>query len=392
MKKSGYYTSGELMKIAHITKKTVRYYDEHNILKPSYVSPTGIRYYTDSDLAKLQQILLFKSLGFSLEDIRQITINDSDYHFMQNSLKLQLKLVEDRIEQLQVIAQTIQNTTDTLEKEKKVDWSHMLDILNISGMEKSLKNQYQNASNISTRINLHSLYAQNMKGWFPFIYEQSNLTNHMNILELGCGDGAFWMENYEKIPKDVSIVLSDISEGMLRDTRRSIGYEDRRFSYQVFNCESIPYDDQTFDIVIANHVLFYCDLEKVCSEVRRVLKPNGVFICSTYGDGHMKEMRQLVSSYDSRIVLSANNLYERFGKENGRDILSPYFSSITWNEYEDHLLVPDAEPLISYVLSCHGNQNQYLLDRYHDFRSYVKKSIGKGFYITKEAGIFICKK
>lgn len=54
------------MKLAHITKKTIRYYDEHNILKPSYVDPaTKTRFYTDDDLARLQQILLLKALGFS---------------------------------------------------------------------------------------------------------------------------------------------------------------------------------------------------------------------------------------------------------------------------------------------------------------------------------------
>ena len=90
MKKEGYYSAGELMKLAHITKKTIRYYDEHHILKPSYVEPnTRTRFYTDDDLARLQQILLFKALGFSLSDIMEMTINESDTHFMVDSLNLQ---------------------------------------------------------------------------------------------------------------------------------------------------------------------------------------------------------------------------------------------------------------------------------------------------------------
>ena len=60
MKKEGYYSTGEFMKQANITKKTIRYYDEKNILKPSFVSDSGARYYTEKDLAKLQQILLLK--------------------------------------------------------------------------------------------------------------------------------------------------------------------------------------------------------------------------------------------------------------------------------------------------------------------------------------------
>ena len=49
-----------------------------------------------------------------------------------------------------------------------------------------------------------------------------------------------------------------------------------------------------------------------------------------------------MSDFDSRIVLSADCLYERFGRENGAEILSPYFNDVKWLSYEDSLLVPDA--------------------------------------------------
>ena len=111
MKKDGFYSSGEFAKMAHITKKTLRYYDAHNILKPSYLTPYGARFYSDEDFARLQQILLLKYLGFSLDDIREMTINDSDYHFMADALKLQRKLVQDKIEQLQLVERAIQDTS-----------------------------------------------------------------------------------------------------------------------------------------------------------------------------------------------------------------------------------------------------------------------------------------
>ena len=202
-----------------------------------------------------------------------------------------------------------------------------------------------------------------------------------------------WKDNRNCIPTDVSITLSDISKGMLRDARRTLGTNDDRFSFEIFDCHTIPYPNESFDLVIADHVLFYChDIPQVCSEVQRILKKNGIFLCSTYGQNHMKEINQLVQNFDERIVLSAEKLYERFGMENGCEILSPYFSKIRWLLYDDELFVTDPVPLITYVLSCHGNQNQYLLDRYKDFRSYVKKKTDEGFTISKEAGIFLCTK
>ena len=131
MKKDGYYSSGEFAQMAHITKKTIRYYDEHDILKPSYVTPYGARYYTDQDFAKLQQILLFKQLGFSLKDIKEMTINGNDALYMENSLKLQLKLVEDRIEQFQIMAQMMKDTLEMLHEGQTVDWNNMLDLLHL---------------------------------------------------------------------------------------------------------------------------------------------------------------------------------------------------------------------------------------------------------------------
>ena len=392
MKKDGYYSSGEFARMAHVTLRTIRYYDKQNILKPSYVTESGARFYTDEDFARLSQILLLKYLGFSLDDIREMTIDDSDYHFMENSLNIQLKLVRDRIEQMQLVEKAIQDTTEAIRSQHAIDWNQMLDLIHLTGMEKSMKNQYQNASNISARIQLHNKYSTNTQGWFPWIFDQCHMAEHSTVLEIGCGDGSLWLENKEKIPEQLHVVLSDISEGMLRDTRRAIhaNVKTSRFDFQVFDCERIPYPDNSFDLVIANHILFYCkNLTSVFEEISRVLKTGGTFVCSTYGAAHMKEINELVSEFDDRIVLSADRLFERFGKENGADLLAPYFQNIKWLSYEDSLHVTEPETLISYVLSCHGNQNQYIIDHYKEFRNYVRKKTEDGFTITKDAGIFI---
>ena len=393
MKKDGYFSCGEFAGMAHVTLRTVRYYDKQDILKPSLVTESGARFYTDEDFARLQQILLLKYLGFSLDDIREMTIGDSDYHFMLNSLNIQLRLVRDRIEQMQLVEKAIQDTAQVIQEQHTIDWSQMLNLIHLTGMEKSLKNQYQNATNISSRINLHNLYSQNKQGWFPWIFQQCHIRPGLRILELGCGDGTLWTENLSLIPEDISITLSDISSGMLRDARRAIGSSDTRFAFRAFDCKKIPYKDESFDLVIANHVLFYCDdIPAVLKEVCRVLSPGGHFLCSAYGKAHMQEVSQLVEDFDDRIVLSADKLYERFGRENGRKILEPFFPDAKWLSYEDFLLVQDAEPLISYVLSCHGNQNQYILDHYKEFRAFATKKTAKGFRITKDAGVFLCEK
>ena len=132
MKKDGYYSSGEFARMAHVTLRTIRYYDKHDILKPSLVTKSGARFYTDEDFARLQQILLLKFLGFPLDDIREMTIDDTDYHFMLNALNIQLKLVQDRIEQMQLVEKAIQDTSAAIRSEHSIDWSKMLNLIHLT--------------------------------------------------------------------------------------------------------------------------------------------------------------------------------------------------------------------------------------------------------------------
>ena len=122
MKLPGYYSSGEFARMAHITKKTIRYYDEHNILKPSLVNENGARFYTDEDFARLHQILFLKYLGFSLDDIREMTIRNSDHHFMSEFLHMQLGFIEERMEQMELMKQALLDASQAIDNGETVDW------------------------------------------------------------------------------------------------------------------------------------------------------------------------------------------------------------------------------------------------------------------------------
>ena len=386
MIKNKYYTSGQFARIANVTLRTIRYYDSKGLLKPSFVGDNGYRYYTDYDLIKLQQILLFKYLGFSLSEIKNMNLNDIDSFTLENALFVQKKLVQDQIQHMIKVEESIDKTVDELKANKEMNWDNMIDLIRLTSVSKDSLNQYKDASNLTIRINIHDAYSTNKIGWFNWIYDQLELSYYDKVLEVGCGDGSLWKGK----SANFNITLSDISEGMVNDAKRNLGNE---FNFQVIDCEDIPFKNNYFDQVIGNHLLFYVKhINQGLNEINRVLKKEGKFICSTYGKNHMKEIDELVKKFDASIYLSKTNLYECFGKENGGEFLKPYFSNVEWIEYNDSLIIDNADALIAYIVSCHGNQNALILPRYKEFKEFVVKEMGHGLEIMKEAGIFICKK
>ncbi len=61
---------GELAKRTGLTVRTLHHYDEIGLLKPSLKTESGHRLYTARDVARLQQVLSLRQLGFSLEQVR----------------------------------------------------------------------------------------------------------------------------------------------------------------------------------------------------------------------------------------------------------------------------------------------------------------------------------
>ena len=85
--------------MAGVTLRTIRYYDKIGLLKPSHILDNGYRQYCNKDLITLQKILALKELGFSLEEIYPLII-DNDKDSFKESLKLQTSLINQKMNHL----------------------------------------------------------------------------------------------------------------------------------------------------------------------------------------------------------------------------------------------------------------------------------------------------
>ena len=71
------YTVKRLSSLAGVSPRTLRYYDEIGILKPARINSSGYRIYGPREVDKLQQILFYRELGLSLDEIKEIITSPS---------------------------------------------------------------------------------------------------------------------------------------------------------------------------------------------------------------------------------------------------------------------------------------------------------------------------
>ncbi|MCM1025570.1 MAG: methyltransferase domain-containing protein [Roseburia sp.] len=249
-----------------------------------------------------------------------------------------------------------------------------------------VQEQYKNSANLNTRISIHDKYSVNKQGFGNWIVSNYQITNGMRILELGCGTGDMWTGKSELITKCAELVLSDFSEGMIQTAHSKIG-DFPNVTYQVVDIQEIPFETDSFDIVIANMMLYHVpDLGKGLSEVKRVLKESGRFYCATYGEhGMMHFIAGLLKPYGVEDRVNKN-----FTLQNGKQILAPYFSSVERMEYIDSLEVTDIDDMLDYLYSLTG-----MTEVSNIKRDVIKKALEQNrtdgiLKVPKEYGMFIC--
>jgi malonyl-CoA O-methyltransferase len=114
------------------------------------------------------------------------------------------------------------------------------------------------------------------------------------ILDAGCGTGHGLLALQKRYPKSHIFAL-DIAMGMIKQTQANLPFFTKLFGNKNLVCadiENIPFADASVDFIWSNLAIQWCnDLDKMLENVRRILKPNGLFMFSTFGPDTLKELR-----------------------------------------------------------------------------------------------------
>ncbi len=175
------------------------------------------------------------------------------------------------------------------------------------------------------------------------------------VLDINPTDGTFF-DLIESVVADGMYVAIDVSPGLLRSA-----YRHPLSSYVHFTIynNTLPFADKSFDIIIANQVLYHFDdLETMLSELSRVLKDDGVLLASTDSQYTMSEFDTLTRRALTLLGRPprSNDVYygrlvEPFALESGAVQLAHWFRAVARYELPTSLVFKDPRPVIEFLNS-----------------------------------------
>ena len=222
-----------------------------------------------------------------------------------------------------------------------------------------------------------------------WLFDQIAFPDRPRVLELGCGTGALWSESRHRLPNFARFVLTDLSSGMLESTQQRLG--DVATVCLVVDAQCLPFADDSFDVVIANHVLHHCpSIGSAVAEIRRVLSECGRFYAGTNGLLNMVELFALMT--DRADMESIRLTLNHFNLENGGDHLRASFGGVERCDFANDLQVTEVQPVIDYLESTQieDNLTQHQIERARIIVAATIANVG-AFRIRKSTGILIAR-
>jgi len=229
----------------------------------------------------------------------------------------------------------------------------------------ALRRQYETDDALRIRQEIHARYSVPTLDYPEWVLGRVVWRGDEQILDVGSGRGTYAERIHAHIG-GARYVGVDSSLGMLQswkevDSARVQG-----------DAATLPFADQTFDVVMANHMLYHiADIGATLREIKRVLKPEGILIASTNSVETMPEfsalLRRAVMHVTANIIASTYgrpgtvlpnagarpplSLYERFSLENGAQILGREFFAVVRYDLPHALVFPEAAPAVAYLES-----------------------------------------
>lgn len=251
----------------------------------------------------------------------------------------------------------------------------------------AVRTQYSSSNGLDIRIAFHDMYSTNKYGYGDWILSNYEISEGAKVLEVGCGTAGMWVGHDNLIARCELLTLTDMSNGMLSAARGNIG-ERKNVAYALADIQDIPFADDSFDVVIANSMLYHVPkIESALREVRRVLKNRGVFYCATYGEHNFTDVLADWFELDGETFRPNHN----FTMQNGEQILKAAFANVKAKFYEDSLHITNIDDLLNYLRSLVPFKAITDLPSERIREILMRHSCNGTIELPKEYGMFVCR-
>lgn len=220
-------------------------------------------------------------------------------------------------------------------------------------------------THLRVRQETHEQYTVPNVDFPDWVLQRSQWRGDEHVLDIGSGSGSYYTSLRRHWP-DVTYQAVDLSVGVLKTHP---GHK----KAVIADAERLPFPDQCFDVVMANHMLYHVhELERAILEARRVLKPDGVFMAATNSLNSMPEFHALFRR--GMLLLSTpGKIYSQpplpaqtnFALENGTRILAHYFYAVVRHDLPSTLVFPGVEPVMAYLESTRAVREPQLPESIH---------------------------
>lgn len=256
---------------------------------------------------------------------------------------------------------------------------------------------YPDAASLDSRVQLHEQCSTNNYGWQRWVMDHVGPTLRGRVLEIGTGPAYLWIENASRLPGDIELVLSDRSKGMLVDASARLAQAGVFADWIECDAVDLPFPGTSFDLAIANHMLFLVDEPAdAVAEVVRILRPGAMLCATTNHRDHMLDLFQLFSELapanfghleQGELLLRRT----RFNFVTGAELLVPYFDDVKLVTYEDSLHVDQVDVLVPWI-KYWANPDMAADDLEHMLEGIKRRIAQEGVLcIRKNSGMFLAR-
>lgn len=382
------YTAGELARCAGVSARTIRFYEEKGILYPKERSAEGYRLYDEGAIVRLQEILMMKYVGLSLEEIQQALQQGEDLS-VGELLERQRELVLGERKRLDSILEVIDQARRHCQ-EGQLPVARFVEI-----MQLVTKNQQANF-----RYGLYERYGTSRQRWHEWLFDRLLLKPGMRVLDVGCGHGNVWHSSWRRIPAGCRIILLDkeikglqYMHGIYQERQKELA-EGAGLSLLCEDAEKWECPEADYDLILAGHLWSYIqDRERLLGRLHRGLAKGGRLISTFTAQISVQDVnrilepvlgRKVLEPYEERKQAYITRMEELFAKE---------FSRVSRMSFHNSLRIGYPEELFRYLCDLDGELEMQIRSREQQVRKYLQGLIrqGKTPEIGTEARCYCCE-